>query len=141
MPLSEPSPYEVLGVPPTADLREIRLAARSVRQTGRYARQQIQESAALLRNPERRLEIDLQQPLPPDLANKALDLLGPILEQPLSLPDRRPPPPATTLLTLRRTDVEVEFTEPPAMGIGEEPEIPARFTGGLSVLPHVEFPA
>ena len=143
MPLSEPSPYEVLGVPPTADLREIRLAARSVRHTGRYTRQQIQEAAALLRNADTRLETDLHHPLPPDIAEHALELLAPIVEEPLSPPDGVSVPPVADLVTLRRVDVEAEFAEPPAIGIGvgEEPEIPARFAGGLSVLPHVEFPA
>jgi hypothetical protein len=144
MPLIEPSPYDVLAIPATADVREIRLATRSARtapKNVRYPLRQIQDSSALLRDPERRLEIDLQQLLPPDVADQALDLLAPILDEPLPRPGTPPPPSAAALTTLRRADLEADFAEPPVIGVGGEPETPARFTGGLSVLPHIEFPS
>lgn len=141
MPLTESSPYEALGVPPTADVREIRHAARTTARTGRVTRRQIEEASALLQDPDRRLAFDLEQPLPPAPARHALDLLAPVLTEPLvSLPDHPPWPQVASLVTLRRADTEADFAEPPLLGIGEEPEIPGRFTAGLSVLPHVEFP-
>jgi curved DNA-binding protein CbpA len=140
MPLHDPSPYEVLGIPPTAGVREINVAVGPATRAARFTRQQIQEAAALLRNPDRRLELDLQQPLPPGPADGTLDLLAPMLERPLLVIDRPPLPSASSLLTLRRADLEADFADLDPASPDDEPAIPARFTAGISVLPMIEFP-
>ncbi|WP_405010548.1 hypothetical protein [Kitasatospora sp. NBC_01539] len=139
MPLHDPSPYEVLGLPPTAGVREINLAVGQAMRLGRFSRQQIQESAALLRSPERRLEVDVQQLLPPDPVDGAADLLAPALAEPL-LGGERPPPAPADLLVLRRGDLEADFTEPAPIAAAPEPPVPVRFAADLSVLPPIEIP-
>jgi hypothetical protein len=140
MPLYEPPPYEVLGVPPTAGVREINVAVGPAMKAGRYTRQEIQEAAALLRNPERRLEADLQTPLPSTSAGSVLDILAPVLEEPLLVIERAPLPSPSALLTVRREELEADFEELPPIGNEPDPAIPARFAVSLSVLPPIEFP-
>lgn len=140
MPLHEPSPYEVLEVPPTAGIREINLAVGRAMRRGRFGRQQVQEAAALLRNPEKRLEIDLQQALPADPVDGVAELLAPALDEPL-LPAARPAPTAEQLLVLHRTELTADFAEPAAEPAAvPEPPVPARFAADLSVLPPIEIP-
>ncbi|MFI2608879.1 hypothetical protein [Kitasatospora sp. NPDC018619] len=139
MPLHEPSPYEVLGVALTVGVREINLAVGPAMKAGRYTRQQIQEAAALLRNPDRRLEADLQRPLPPEPADRAGDLLAPALAEPLLLVERPPLPPAA-LLALHRAELAADFAEPAPGGADPEPPVPARYAADLSVLPQIEVP-
>ncbi|MFF4379894.1 hypothetical protein [Kitasatospora sp. NPDC001547] len=139
MPLHEPSPYEVLGIPLTAGVREINLAVGPAMRAGRYSRQQIQEAAALLRNPDRRLEADLQQPLPPEPVDRAAELLAPALAEPL-LVIERPPLPPTALAVLHRAELAADFAEPAPGGADPEPPVPARYAADLSVLPQIEVP-
>ncbi|MFJ6379411.1 hypothetical protein ACIQI7_05290 [Kitasatospora sp. NPDC092039] len=139
MPLHEPSPYEVLGIPLTAGVREINLAVGPAMRAGRYSRQQIQEAAALLRNPDRRLEADLQQPLPPEPVDQAAELLAPALAEPL-LVIERPPLPPTALAVLHRAELAADFAEPAPGGADPEPPVPARYAADLSVLPQIEVP-
>ena len=114
MPLHEPSPYEVLGIPLTAGVREINLSVGKALKAGRYSRQQIQDAAALLRNPDRRLEVDLQQPLPPEPVDQAADLLAPALAEPLLVIDRPGLPPAAALLALHRAEAAADLGCEPA---------------------------
>ncbi|MFJ6623346.1 hypothetical protein ACIQOW_37995 [Kitasatospora sp. NPDC091335] len=139
MPLHEPSPYEVLGIPLTAGVREINLAVGPAMRAGRYSRQQIQEAAALLRNPDRRLEADLQQPLPPEPVDQAAELLAPALAEPLLVIERPPLPPAD-LSALHRAELAADFAEPAPGGADPEPPVPARYAADLSVLPQIEVP-
>ncbi|MBD0672915.1 hypothetical protein [Streptomyces sp. CBMA156] len=139
MPLHEPSPYEVLGIPLTAGVREINLAVGPAMRAGRYSRQQIQEAAALLRNPDRRLEADLQQPLPPEPVDQAAELLAPALAEPLLVIERPPLPPAE-LSALHRAELAADFAEPAPGGADPEPPVPARYAADLSVLPQIEVP-
>ncbi|MDH6707290.1 hypothetical protein P3T27_004027 [Kitasatospora sp. MAA19] len=140
MPLHEPSPYEVLGVALTAGVREINLAVGPAMRAGRYTRQQIQDAAALLRNPDRRLESDLQRPLPPEPVDQAADLLAPALAEPLLVIERPPLPPAASLLALHRAESAADFAEPAPGGADPEPPVPARYAADLSVLPQIEVP-
>ncbi|MER8187373.1 hypothetical protein [Kitasatospora sp. NPDC094015] len=139
MPLHEPSPYEVLGIPLSAGMREINLAVGPAMREGRFGRQQIQEAAALLRNPERRLELDLQQQLPPDPVDGVAALLGPALAEPL-LTVERPALPPEALLVLRRDELLADFADPAPAGVDTDPPVPARFAADLSVLPPIEIP-
>ncbi|MEV7184964.1 hypothetical protein [Kitasatospora sp. NPDC093102] len=139
MPLHEPSPYEVLGIPLTAGVREINLAVGTAMRAGRYSRQQIQEAAALLRNPDRRLEADLQQSLPPEPVDRAAALLAPALAEPLLVIERPPLRPAV-LPALHRAELAADFAEPPPGGADPEPPVPARYAADLSVLPQIEVP-
>ncbi|MFD8706625.1 hypothetical protein ACFV1W_29150 [Kitasatospora sp. NPDC059648] len=140
MPLHEPSPYEVLGIPLTAGVREINLSVGKALKAGRYSRQQIQDAAALLRNPDRRLEVDLQQPLPPEPVDQAADLLAPALAEPLLVIERPGLPPAPALLALHRAEAAADFAEPAPGGADPEPPVPARYAADLSVLPQIEVP-
>ncbi|MGW2253418.1 hypothetical protein ACWCXH_24950 [Kitasatospora sp. NPDC001660] len=140
MPLLEPSPYEVLGVPPTASAREILLAVGPAMRAARYTRQQIQEAAALLRNPDQRLELDLEQPLPPEPVDRAAGLLAPALADPLLVVERPQLPPPASFLVLHRAELAADFAEPAPAGTGPEPPVPARFAADLSVLPQIEVP-
>lgn len=140
MPLHEPSPYEILGIPLTAGVREINLAVGPAIKAGRHTRQQIQEAAALLRNPDKRLELDLQQPLPPEPSDRAAELLAPALAQPLLVVERPAQPPASALLALHRGELAADFAEPAPAGAEPEPPVPARYAADLSVLPQIEVP-
>lgn len=140
MPLHEPSPYEVLGVPPTAGAREINLAVGPAMRAGRHSRREIQEAAALLRNPDRRLETDVQQLLPAEPVDGAAELLEPALAAPLLLIERPALPPAASFLVLHREELAADFAEPPDADTGPEPPVPARFAADLSVLPPIEIP-
>ena len=137
MPLHEPSPYEVLAVAGDAGMREINLAVGPAVRAGRFTRQQINEAAALLRNPARRLEIDVQRLLPPDPVDSVAGLLAPVLDEPSPLPARDPLT-ARDLLAVHRAELEAEHTAPPP-GPGLPPT-PARFTPELSLLPPIEVP-
>ncbi|WP_431676058.1 hypothetical protein [Kitasatospora sp. KL5] len=138
MPLHEPSPYEVLGLPPTAGVREINLAVGPAMRQGRHTRQQIQDAAALLRNPDRRLELDIQQLLPPEPVDGVAELLHPVLEEPLLVVERPPVSPAA-LLVVRREELAADFAEP-APASTAEPPVPAQFAADLSVLPPIDIP-
>ncbi|RKT19062.1 hypothetical protein BX285_3507 [Streptomyces sp. 1114.5] len=140
MPLHEPSPYEVLGIPLTAGVREINLAVGTATRAGRYTRQQVQEAAALLRNPDRRLEADLQQPLPPEPVDQAADLLAPALAEPLLVIERPPLPPASALPALHRAELAADYADPAPSGADPEPPVHARYAADLSVLPQIEVP-
>ncbi|MFJ9694969.1 hypothetical protein [Kitasatospora sp. NPDC101183] len=140
MPLHEPSPYEILGIPLTAGVREINLAVGPAIKAARHTRQQIQEAAALLRNPDRRLELDLQQPLPPEPVDRAAELLAPALAEPLLTIDRPPLPPASALLALHRGELAADFVELTPPAADPEPPVPARYAADLSVLPQIEVP-
>ncbi|MFI6156886.1 hypothetical protein ACIBCA_29860 [Kitasatospora sp. NPDC051170] len=140
MPLYEPSPYEILGIPLTAGVREINLAVGPAIKAARHTRQQIQEAAALLRNPDKRLEVDLQQPLPPEPVDQAAELLAPALAEPLLTVERPAQPPAPALLALHRAELAADFAEPAPAGAEPEPPVPARYAADLSVLPQIEVP-
>ncbi|MEV7025412.1 hypothetical protein [Kitasatospora sp. NPDC093558] len=140
MPLEEPSPYEILGVPLTAGAREILLAVGPAMRTGRYTRQQVQLASDALRNPDKRLELDLHQPLPPEPVDRAAGLLAPALADPLLAVERPQPPPAASFLALHRAELAVDFAEPAPAGTAPEPPVPARFAADLSVLPQIEVP-
>lgn len=138
MPLQEPSPYVVLGVAGNAGVREINTAVGPAIRAGRFTRQQINEAAALLRNPARRLELDVQQPLPPDPVEEVAGLLASVLAEPLPLPER-PPLGARDLLAVHRGELEAEFAPPPPPPAGPPPA-PARFAPDSALLPPIEVP-
>ncbi|MFJ1702563.1 hypothetical protein [Kitasatospora sp. NPDC088346] len=140
MPLHEPSPYEVLGIPLTAGVREINLAVGPAMRAGRHSRQQIQEAAALLRNPDRRLELDVQQQLPPDPVEGVAELLAPALAEPLLVVEPPGPPSAEQFLVLHRAELAADFADPAPAGADPEPPVPERFAVDLSVLPPIEIP-
>ncbi|MFJ8477952.1 hypothetical protein [Kitasatospora sp. NPDC094011] len=140
MPLHEPSPYEVLGIPLTAGTREINAAFAKALKAGRYNRQLVQDAAALLRNPDRRLEVDLQLPLPPEPVDRAAELLAPALAEPLLVIERPGPPTAPALLALHRAEAAADFADPAPGGADPEPPVPARYAADLSVLPQIEVP-
>jgi hypothetical protein len=138
MPLHEPSPYEVLGVAGDAGVREINLAVGPAVRAGRFTRQQINEAAALLRNPARRLELDAQRVLAPDPVDSLAALLAPVLDQPLPDPPRDPLS-ARDLLAVHRAEIEAEYASPPPAP-GQAPPPPARFAPDVSLLPPIEVP-
>lgn len=139
MPLHEPSPYVVLGLARDAGVREINMAVGPAVRAGRFTRQQINEAAALLRNPARRLELDVQQPLPPDPVAEVAAVLGPVAEEPLPLPERDPLT-ARALLAVHRGEIRAEFADPPAAP-AHLPKDPKRFLpDSASLLPPIEVP-
>lgn len=138
MPLHEPSPYVVLGVSRDAGVREINMAVGPAVRAGRFTRQQINEAAALLRNPARRLELDVQQPQPPDPVAEVAALLAPVLDEPLPLPEHAALT-ARDLLAVHRSELEAEFETPPDPPAQPPPD-PARFVPDSSLLPPIEVP-
>jgi hypothetical protein len=92
-------------------------------------------------NPAPWLEAGLRQPLPPPPADAVLDVLGPALERPLLVIEAAAPPAMADLVVVHRTEVEADYVEPPAVGAGDEPVVPARFAAGPAVLPHIDFPS
>jgi hypothetical protein len=84
--------------------------------------------------------LDLRTPPTPAPVDNVLDLLAPVLERPLLVVEQPGLPQAADVVALHRSELEVDFVEPPVVAAGAEPPIPPRYGPGLSVLPHIEFP-
>ena len=138
MPVQEPSPYEVLGIARDAGDAEIDRAVGAALREGRVPEAEIDAAATLLRNPARRLELDVLRLLPPEPVDEAARLLAPVLRDPLPFPERAPLV-AGDLLAVHRGEVEAEFAEPSAPPAGF-PGVPDRFAPDTSVLPPIELP-
>ncbi|WP_042396480.1 hypothetical protein [Streptacidiphilus carbonis] len=141
MPLSGPSPYEILGVDSTAGSAELKAAqARAIRER-KHRPNEVAQAAAQLRNPEKRLEWDLLEHLPPQTTEGLDAAFAPVAaEQPLPEPDPFAMPPASALLVLREQDLLAEWSElPPEAGV-EALRVPAPYRAGTAVLPPVEIP-
>jgi len=138
MPLQEPSPYEVLGVARDAGPEQIDAASITAVRAGRFTIEEVDAAATLLRDPARRLELDVQHLLPPEPVDEAGRLLAPVLTEPLPFPERAPLAPRD-LLAVHRGEIEAEFAEPPPPPAGF-PGVPERFAVDLSVLPPIDLP-
>jgi hypothetical protein len=138
MPLWEPSPYEVLDLARDAGPDELDPAAEAAAEAGRFTPAQVEAAVAVLRDPVRRLELDVQQLLPPEPVDEAGVLLAPVLEAQLPFPERAEV--ATRDVTaLHRRELEADFADvpPPPAGF---PGVPERFGVDVSVLPPLEPP-
>lgn len=138
MPLWEPSPYEVLGLARDAGPDGLDDAVEAATEVGRFTPEQVQAAAEALRDPARRLELDVQQLLPPEPVDEAAVLLAPVLDAQLPFPER-PEWAARDLTALHRRELEADFAEPPPPPTGF-PGVPERFQADLSVLPPFEPP-
>jgi hypothetical protein len=138
MPLWEPSPYEVLDLARDAGPEALDAAVAAATEAGRFAPEQIEQAAEVLRDPVRRLELDVQHLLPPEPVEEAGVLLAPVLEAQLPFPER-PGVTARDLTALYRRELEADFAElpPPPAGF---PGVPERFGVDVSVLPPFEPP-
>ncbi|WP_194927884.1 hypothetical protein [Catenulispora pinisilvae] len=135
--LATPVPTSgVVAVPTTADdvIATIHAAATVVRAADRRARQ------AAFAKADPWTGLDLRQPAAPAPVDNVLELLSPVLERPLLVVEQPGLPDAADVVALHRSELEVDFVEPPVVAAGAEPAIPPRFGPGLSVLPHIEFP-
>ncbi|HET9168224.1 MAG TPA: hypothetical protein VFN97_02275 [Actinospica sp.] len=138
MPPVDPTPYEVLSLPRDADASAVDAAVDAALADGRYAAEQVEEAGAVLRDPARRLELDVQHLLPPEPVDEAATLLTPASEARLPFPE----PPAWSareLTALHRRELEAQFAELPAPPAGF-PGVPERFGPDASVLPPFEPP-
>lgn len=126
----------LVAVPETADdvIATIHAAATAVAAADRRARQ----AAVVKEDPWTGL--DLHRPAVPAPVDNVLDLLSPVLERPLLVVEQPGLPAAADVVALHRSELEVDFVEPPVVAAGAEPPIPPRYGPGLSVLPHIEFP-
>ena len=138
MPLLEPSPYELLGVARDAGGEEIDRAVDAALGEQRVPAGQVEAAAAVLRDPVRRLELDVQYLLPPEPVDEAGRLLAPAAAGPLPFAPRAPVE-ARDLLAVHRAEVAAEFAEPPAPP-NVFPGVPDRFGPDASVLPPIELP-
>lgn len=126
----------LVAVPETADdvIATIHAAATVVAEADRRARR------AAVAKADPWTGLDLHQPAAPEPVDDVLDLLSPVLERPLLVVEQPGPPAAADVVALHRSELEVDFVEPPVVAAGAEPAIPPRYGPGLSVLPHIEFP-
>lgn len=126
----------LVAVPETADdvIATIHAAATAVAAADRRARQ------AAVAKEDPWTGLDLHQPPTPAPVDNVLDLLAPVLERPLLVVEQPGLPAAADVVALHRSELEVDFVEPPVVAAGAEPPIPPRYGPGLSVLPHIEFP-
>jgi hypothetical protein len=133
--LSTPASTTV-AVPETADdvIATIHAAATAVAAADRRARQ-----AAVVKD-DPWTGLDLHRPAVPAPVDHVRDLLAPVLERPLLVVEQPGPPEPADVVALHRSELEVDFVEPPVVAAGAEPPIPPRYGPGLSVLPHIEFP-
>jgi hypothetical protein len=138
MPLFDPSPYEVLGVARDAADADLDAAVEAADAGGRFTPEQVRAAAEVLRDPVRRLELDVQHLLPPEPVDEAAVLLAPVLEARLPFPDR-PPVSVGDLTAVHRRELAAEFAEPPPPPAGF-PAVPERFQADASVLPPFEPP-
>ena len=138
MPVQEPSPYEVLGVARDADDAEIDRALDTALGDARWPAEQVRSAAGVLRDPARRLELDVRDLPAPEPVDEAGRLLAPVAARPLPFPPRAPLEPRD-LLAVHRAELEAEYAEPPAPPAGF-PGVPERFTADASVLPPIELP-
>jgi hypothetical protein len=138
MPLSDPSPYEVLDLPRDADASRVDAAVEAARETAQYSDAQIDAAAAVLRDPARRLELDVQHLLPPEPVDEAGVLLAPVLDAQLPFP-ARPVWGPRELTAVHRRELEADHAQLPAPPAGF-PGVPERFAADTSVLPPFEPP-
>lgn len=138
MPLSEPSPYEVLGLPRDADAAAVDDAVDAALAGDRLTPEQVEAAAAVLRDPARRLELDVQHLLPPEPVDEAAVLLAPVLDAQLPFPDRAAWS-ARELTAVHRRELEADYAPLPAPPAGF-PGVPERFGADASVLPPFEPP-
>jgi hypothetical protein len=126
----------LVAVPETADdvIATIHAAATVVAEADRRARR------AAVAKADPWTGLDLHQPATPEPVDDVLDLLSPVLERPLLVVEQPGPPAAADVVALHRSELEVDFVEPPVVAAGAEPPIPPRYGPGLSVLPHIDFP-
>ena len=123
-------------MPETADdvIATIHAAATAVAEADRRARR----ASVVKADPWTGL--DLHRPGAPEPVDDVLDLLSPVLERPLLVVEQPGLPAAADVVALHRSELEVDFVEPPVVAAGAEPPIPPRYGPGLSVLPHIDFP-
>jgi hypothetical protein len=126
----------LVAVPETADdvIATINAAATAVAEADRRARR----ASVVKADPWTGL--DLHKPAAPEPVDDVLDLLSPVLERPLLVVEQPGLPAAADVVALHRSELEVDFVEPPVVAAGAEPPIPPRYGPGLSVLPHIDFP-
>lgn len=126
----------LVAVPETADdvIATIHAAATLVAAADLRARQ------AAVTKPDPWTGLDLHQPPTPAPVDNVLDLLAPVLQRPLLVVEQPGLPKPADVVALHRSELEVDFVEPPVVAAGAEPPIPPRYGPGLSVLPHIEFP-
>lgn len=126
----------LVAVPETADdvIATIHAAATAVAEADRRARK------ASVAKADPWTGLDLHRPGAPEPVDDVLDLLSPVLERPLLVVEQPGPPAAADVVALHRSELEVDFVEPPVVAAGAEPPIPPRYGPGLSVLPHIDFP-
>jgi hypothetical protein len=141
MPLSGPSPYEILGIDSSAGSAELKTAqARAIR-ARKHRPNEVAQAAAALRNPEKRLEWDLLEHLPPQGSGGLSEAFAPVeAEQPLPEPGPFTMPPASALLVLREQELTADWADPPPEAGIEALRVPAPYQAGTAVLPPVEIP-
>lgn len=143
MPPLDPSPYLVLGLPPDATVKDVNVAVGRAVRAGRFTRQQINAAAALLRNPARRLEADVQRHLPRPAPADIGDELAAAAREPLlpvPVPGHLPDP--ATLVVLRRAETAADRADPPdTTGGRQRPHVPEKFLPNAArLLPPVPLP-
>ncbi|UGQ13226.1 hypothetical protein LO772_06305 [Yinghuangia sp. ASG 101] len=143
MPPLDPSPYVVLDLPPDATVKDVNVAVGRAVRAGRYTRQQINAAAALLRNPARRLEADVQRHLPRPAPADVRDELAAAAREPLlpaPAPGRLPDP--ASLVVLRDAETAADRADPPEPeGGARRPYVPERFRPDAArLLPPVPLP-
>ncbi len=143
MPPLDPSPYLVLDLPPDATVKDVNVAVGRAVRAGKYTRQQINAAAALLRNPARRLEADVQRHLPRPASTDIGGHVAAAAREPL-LPDAVPghlPDPAT-LVVLRHAETTADWADPPAPDeSAQRPYVPEQFRPDPArLLPPVPLP-
>ncbi|HWG25843.1 hypothetical protein [Actinospica sp.] len=141
MALFEPSPYEVLGLARDAGPDELDAALEAALEAaaGRDVTvERVEAAARVLRDPVRRLELDVQHLPPPEPVDEAAELLAPLLDAELPFPERAEVT-AGDLTAVHRRELAADFAElpPPPAGF---PGVPERFQADASVLPPFEPP-
>lgn len=146
MALFEPSPYEVLGLARDAGPDEldaaveaaVEAAAQAAAGRDGFSVEQLEAAAQVLRDPVRRLELDVQHLPPPEPVDEAAELLAPLLDAELPFPERAEVK-AGDLTAVHRRELAADFAElpPPPAGF---PGVPERFQADASVLPPFEPP-
>jgi len=136
----ERSPYEVLGLRPTATTAEVHAAFKrsltAVRD--RAERQACANAYGELRDADRRIGGDLSEYAVPDAEDTAREAFAGVDEEPFLGRDVPPAPPPAVLAVLRSADSDMDRREPPpAHGTFV---IPRRYAGSPDVLPPVDVP-
>ncbi|MEZ0091713.1 hypothetical protein [Streptacidiphilus sp. EB129] len=141
MPLSGPSPYEILDIDGSAGNAELKAAQSRAMKQRRHRPNEVAQAAAQLRDPEKRLGWDLLEHLPPQTSDALASVFAPVeAEQPLPLPEEYQPPAPSALVVLREQDLVADWAELPPMEGLSALRVPAPYRAETSVLPPVEIP-